>query len=331
MNETSNKRTVIVGMFVLVGLAFLLAGILMVGNIHDTFKRKMKVVALFDDVGGLQSGNNVWFSGVKIGTVSGIRFYGQSQVAVSLKVETKAQQYIHKDAKIKVGADGLIGNKILVIYGGTANAPEIEDGDTLRVEKTFSSEDIINTLQENNRNILEITTDFKTISRRIVNGEGTVGKLLNDNALYASIDQAAISLQATSAKANELITKLNVYAAGLNKKGTLANDLTTDTVVFKSMRASVMQLQEIADTANALVATLKEASTDPNTPLGVMIHDKEGGMHLKRTLENMEKSTKTLDEDLKAAQHNFLLRRYFKKKAKEEKKHPSAQSHNPTE
>jgi phospholipid/cholesterol/gamma-HCH transport system substrate-binding protein len=65
MKETSNRRPVIVGLFIFLGLVFLIAGILMVGNLHETFKKKMKVVALFDDVSGLQTGNNVWFSGVK--------------------------------------------------------------------------------------------------------------------------------------------------------------------------------------------------------------------------------------------------------------------------
>lgn len=319
MNDSSNKRAVIVGLFVLVGIGFLLAGILMVGNIHDTFKRKMQLVSLFDDVSGLQSGNNVWFSGVKIGTVSNIRFYGQSQVAVTLKIETKAQQYIRRDAKVKVSADGLIGNKILVIYGGTANSPEVIDGDTLKVEKAFSSEDMINMLQENNKNVLDITNDFKIISHKLVAGEGTIGKFLNDNSVYNNINATAASLQATSAKAQQLINTLTTYSSGLNKKGTLANELVNDTVVFSSMRASVLQLQHIADTANALVVGLNAASRNPNTPVGVMLHDKESGAQLKRTLENLEKSSKKLDEDLEAVQHNFLLRKYFKKKEKEEK------------
>ena len=320
MNESSNKRAVIVGLFVFAGLLFLVAGILMVGNIHDTFKRKMQVVSLFDDVNGLQTGNNVWFSGVKVGTVSSIKFYSGSQVSVNVKIETDAQQYIRKDAKIKISTDGLIGNKILVIYGGSPNIGQVESGDTLRVDKTFSNEDMINTLQENNKNILEITNDFKKVSKKIASGEGTIGKLLNDNSVYESIDAAANSLQATSAKAQKLITTLNTYTEGLNKKGTLANDLTTDTVVFKSIRATVAQLQTIADTANSLVAGLKEASNNPNTPIGVLLHDKESGANLKKTLSNLEKSSEKLDEDLKAAQSNFLLKKYFKKKAKAEKK-----------
>lgn len=319
MNESPNRRAVLVGLFVFIGLAFLISGILIVGNLRETFKKKMEVVSLFDEVNGLQKGNNVWFSGVKIGTVSKLHFYGRSQVEVRMKIETNAQQYIRKDAKVKISSDGIIGNKILVIYGGTANSAEIQEGDTLRVEKTFSSEDMINTLQENNKNILAITSDFKIISKKIVAGEGTIGKLLNDNSVYANINAATKSLQDASAKAQQLVSSLAAFSSGLNKKGTLANQLTTDTVVFNSVKASVMQLRQIADTATVFITNLKQAGSNPHTTIGVLLHDEEAGARLKETIKNLESSSKKLDEDLEAAQHNILLRGFFKKKAKAEK------------
>ena len=238
MNESSNKRAVIVGIFIFLGLLFLIIGILSIGNLHETFKKKVRVVALFDDVSGLQTGNNIWFSGVKIGTVSNLQFYSQRKVKVEMKVENKALPYIHKDAFVKISTDGLIGNKILIIYGGSSRIPPVEDGDTLGVEKTFTSEDMINTLQENNKNFLSITNDFKAISNKLAHGDGTAGKLLNDNDVYSHIDAATLSLQNTSAKAQQLFTSLAQFSNGLNKKGTLANELTTDTVVFNSLKAS---------------------------------------------------------------------------------------------
>ena len=319
MNDSSNKRAVIVGLFVFLGLSFLVAGILMVGNIHDTFKRKMKVVSLFDDVSGLQTGNNVLFSGVKIGTVSYLHFYGKSQVEVSMNIETKVQQYIRKDAKVKISSDGFIGNKILVIYGGTSNAEEVQEGDTLVVEKTFSSEDMINTFQENNKNLLAITSDFKTISKKLASGEGTIGKLINDNSIYSNINAATISLQIASTKAQLLVRDLTEFSVGLNKKGTIANELVNDTIVFNSLKTSVLQLQQIADTAAVFISNLKEAGVNPNTPIGVLLHSEVAGKQLKESIKNLEKSSIKLDEDLEAAQHNFLLRGYFKKKSKVEK------------
>lgn len=316
MNKSPNRHAVIVGLFVFIGLLILLGGILMVGNLRNTFQDKMRVVSLFDDVSGLKIGNNVWLSGVKIGTVSELRFYGKSQVEVSLNIETKAQQYIRKDSKVKISSDGFIGNKIFVIYGGTGSAGEVQEGDTLEVGKTFSSEEMMNTLQENNKNLLAITTDFKIISKKLVAGEGTMGKLLNDSSVYTNINAAAATLQSASVKAQQVLGSLASFSAGLNKKGTLANELTTDTVVFGSLKASVLQLQQIADTTTRFITQLKKAGNNPNTPIGVMIHDEETGAHLKETIRNLESSSKKLSEDLEAAQHNILLRGYFKRKSK---------------
>jgi len=320
MNESPNKRAVIVGLFVFTGLIFFIAGIFMVGNLHDTFKRKMDVFSVFDDVSGLKKGNNVWFSGVKIGIVSDVQFYGKSQVIVSLKIETKAQQYIRKDAKVKISSDGFIGNKIIIIYGGTANSAEVKELDTLSVEKTFSTEDMVNTLQENNKNILAITTDFKTISKKLVAGEGTIGKLLNNDSIYSNINSATASLKIVSSKAKELVNSLATFSSGLNKKGTLANQLTTDTVVFESAKASVIKLQQIADTAKLFITNLKKVSSNPNTSIGVLLYDEKSGARLKSTIKNLESGSKKLDEDLEAAKHNFLLKKYFKNESKKSKK-----------
>jgi phospholipid/cholesterol/gamma-HCH transport system substrate-binding protein len=323
MSESPNKRAIIVGLFILLGLVFLILGILMVGNLHETFKKKMHLVSLFDNVNGLQKGDNVWFSGVKIGTVGDISINDKTHVLVSLNVEKKAQNYISKDAKVKISTDGLIGNKVIVIYGGTAKFNTVQEGDTLAVEKSFSTENILNTLQKNNENILAITTDFKAISKKLTTNEGTIGKLLNDNTLYNNINSATASLTNASAKAKELISSLNDFSSKLNKKGTLANELVTDTIVFNSIKKSALQLHQMTETANSLVKNIKEASTNPSSAIGVLLHDEESAANLKKTLENLESSSKKLDEDLEAVRHNFLLKGYFKKKDKEAQKNVS--------
>lgn len=320
MNDKSNKRPIWVGLFILLGIVFLVAGILMIGNIHGTFKKKMEVVAFFDDISGLQSGNNVWFSGVKIGTVGKIQFYEESQVEVSVKLDVKAQEYIRKNAKIKIGSDGLIGNKILIIYGGTPRAAQVESGDTLYVEKTFSQDDMINTLQENNVNLLSITGALKTLSTNILAGKGTLGKLVSDDKVYDNLEEATASLRNTSNDASKLIRSLNEFTSGLNKEGSLANDLVNDTVVFSSLRASALQVRQMADSANSLLNNLQAAEKNPNTPMGVLLHDEQTGTNLKETIKNLESSSVKLDEALEAAQHNIFLRGFFKKKEKAEKK-----------
>ncbi len=82
-----NKRSVIVGIFVFLGIAILVAGVLTLGGQQKKFVKSIQLKSVFDDIGGLQTGNNVWFSGVKIGTVRKINFYGDSQVEIEMNVE----------------------------------------------------------------------------------------------------------------------------------------------------------------------------------------------------------------------------------------------------
>ncbi|WP_281238769.1 MlaD family protein [Flavobacterium praedii] len=320
MNESSNKRGLYVGLFIFIGMLFLFGGILMVGNLHETFKKKMQLVSVFDEVNGLQTGANVWLSGVKIGKVKSIRISKNRNVWVTLDIENTAQQFIVKDAKAKIGTDGLIGNKVVIIYGGTENSQSVMDGDTLRVGSTYSTENMMIALQKNNENLLAITTDFKKISHKLTTNEGTVGKLLNDNVLYDNINSVALSLNNASVKADKLIASLNEYSTKLNRKGTLANDLVSDTIVFNSIKKSVSELEKMTKTANVFVENLKVASSNPNSTIGVLLHDEESGANLKKTIENLKTSSEKLDEDLKAAQGSFLLRSYFKDKEKKAKK-----------
>jgi len=316
MRESPNRRAVIVGLFVFIGLIFLVSGVLMVGNLHETFKKKMTVTSFFDDVNGLQAGNNIWFSGVKVGTVKAIQFHSRNAVEVTMRIDVKTQEYIRQDAKVKISTDGLIGNKILVIYGGSGKVGQIQEGDTLEVEKSVSQEDMLKILQESNKNLNSITTDFKSISKKLDSGEGTMGKLLNDNSLYDNANKTIVSLQQTSAKGQQLLNNLNTYTAKLNQEGTLANELVSDTVVFDSIEEFSQRLKQIADTTAVLVTQLKTISKDTTTSIGVLLHDKEEGARLKNTLKNLESSSKKLDEDLEAAQYSWPLKKGFKKMEK---------------
>lgn len=329
MSTAANSRnsTIKVGLFVLIGLVIFIAGILTIGGMRKSFVSKISATSIFDDVNGLQSGNNIWFSGVKVGTVQKISFHGNSQVEVEMNIEEKSRQYIRKDATAKISSDGLIGNKIIVISGGTPKAAPIEDGDILQVQKEDSQQDIMNTLQANNKNILAITEDFKEISNKLRNGEGSVGKLLSDDQLYRSLETTMVALQRAVKQAETMSGSLTTYAAKLNQKGGLANDMVTDTLIMRKVRLTVAELNETALTARALVSGLKKTTEDVTSniannrksPVGVLLHDETTAANLKSTIQNLESSTDKLDENMKALQSNFLFRRYFKKQAKAKK------------
>ena len=333
MRTNNNKRAVILGAFIVVGVAIFITGLLTLGNQKKTFEKKVTVKAIFNDVGGLQVGNNVWFLGVKVGTIKKMTFAGNSQVQIVMNIETDAQKYIMKDAKAKVGSDGFIGNKLVVIYGGSMNSSPIAENDVLEVGKGVSTDELLATVQENNKNLLDITSNIKLVSKQLVDGEGTMGKLLSDQALANNLEVAIAGFKQASSNAQRLTADISQYTGRLTAKGSLTNDLITDTVIFSQLQSAVSQFQQMSKTGNDITENLKLASNNiremsnslstNKSPAGVLLNDVEAGNNLKALLANLQMGSKKLDENMEALQHNFLLRGYFRKKAKKAEKHNS--------
>jgi phospholipid/cholesterol/gamma-HCH transport system substrate-binding protein len=312
MKKINITRTAIVGIFIFLAVLLLIAAIFAVGNQQKAFVKAITVRSVFYDIEGLQEGNNVWLYGVKIGTIKKISFYGKDQVEVLMSIEKTAQTHIPKDARVKIGSDGLIGNKIIIIYGGTF-AETIGDSDFLQSDKTLSSDDLMTTLQANNQNILAITTAIK-------DGKGTIGKLIEDPSIANGINTTVKNFQELSANSEVAIGHLNDYTAGLNKKGTLANELVTDTAVYANLIQLSNQLRDASLHVAGVTANLETASngiTQNNTPIGMMFNNKQVAGDLQTMADNLANGSKKLDEDLEAVQHNFLFKGYFKRLAKQ--------------
>jgi phospholipid/cholesterol/gamma-HCH transport system substrate-binding protein len=325
MTVAKHKRAVIVGIFVLVGVGLLFAIILIMGGQQRSFARSITLNAIFDDVSGLQQGNNIWFAGVKVGTVKKISFNPDSRVVVNMNILASMRPYLHKDAKAKISSESFIGSKIVVLIQDTSSLPLVESGDILQIQPSLNTENMMATLQQNNLNLSAITSDLKELTGRLSRGEGSLGKLIQDESLANNLQHTLQTLNTAVGNANSATADLSHYTAKLQTKGSLANDLVTDTVVFNRLRSSVNQLKQIAQSAEAIVSNFESTSSNLNanlnsstTPLGVLLNDTKAGADLKKAFSNLNTASKKLDEDLEAAQHNFFLRGYFRKKAKAE-------------
>lgn len=322
MSAAENKRSIIVGLFVLIGVIVLVAGILILGGQQKRFGGSIELHTVFQNVGGLKEGNNIWFSGVKIGTIKKISFTQDRNVAIVMNIESKSQPYIRKDAVAQISSEGFIGNKIIVILGGSNEAPNVEDGDELDSREGNDTEAMLATLQVNNENLVAITNDIKALSERVRQGKGMVGALFTDSVMVDNFKATMANLQQTSNNAREITRSLSTFSANLNREGTFAHDLVSDTTIFANLRNSVSKLDRISENATAITSNLKDASEQLNekdNTIGLLLQDEETATQIKSLIENLETSSATLDENMKALQHNFLFRRYFKKKAKEEK------------
>jgi phospholipid/cholesterol/gamma-HCH transport system substrate-binding protein len=319
MDASENRNSIIVGVFVLLGVAVFVIGILTLGGQQKSFVKSIHISSVFNDVSGLKKGNNVWFSGVKVGTIKNLTFTGPGQVDVVMSIDASTQQYIHRNAGVRISSDGLIGNKIIVIDGGSPQAPIVQDGDVLQSEKLLSTDDVMKTLQQNNQNLLAITTDFKQLSKQILAGKGTVGTLLADSSMGLQLKQTMRNLQAATQSAAQMAVSLNSFSNKMNTKGGFADNLLTDTITFNRIRASVGRLKEAADNASILTDNLNKASGKLNTTdnaLGVLLNDPKAAVKMQSTLDYLQQSSVKLNDDLEAVQHNFLLKGFFKKREK---------------
>jgi phospholipid/cholesterol/gamma-HCH transport system substrate-binding protein len=322
MDGSENRKAIIVGIFLALGLIVFVVGILTLGSAQKTFNKSIHVSATFDDVAGLKKGNNVWFSGVKVGTISEVKFTGPSKVDVKMSIDEASQPYIRHDAGVKISSDGLIGNKIIVIDGGSPQAPQVQDGDVLQVEKVASTDDMLKTLQQNNQNLLAITNDFKELSHKILQGKGAVGALLADSAMGIQLRNTMRNLQATTESAAHMAVQLDNFSKKLSTKGGLADKILTDTVTFNRIQASVAELQKTVASAGELTQNLNTASkklTTTDNAIGVLLNDPKGAEQVRTSLNNLQQSSVKLNDDLEAAQHNLFLKGFFKDKAKKAK------------
>lgn len=327
MKESSAKRNVIVGIFIFVGLVIFAVGVLVLGGQRKAFISSIQIKAMFRDVGGLAKGDNIWYSGVKVGTIRKITFMENNEIEVLMDIEKSSRQFIHKDVKAKVSTDGLVGNKIIALNGGSPNVPAVENGDVVAVQVAVSTDELMNTLQTNNQNLVEITGNLKTVTKTIADGRGTLGMLLTDSSVYVDLHATMVQLRRTVTNTQRLTETLADYATRLRSEGSLTNDLITDTVVFANLRSTVTALRSASEQANVMLENFKGISGDVREKLnssgsaaGVLLNDAQTAQDLKQTISNLESTTEKLDVNMEALRSNFLFRRYFRKKEKEEKK-----------
>lgn len=320
--RSENKRSVIVGIFVLVGIAILIAGVFTLGGQQKKFIQTVHVRAIFDDIDGLQIGNNIWFSGVKIGIVRKINFHGDAQVEVEMNLDKKVIDFIRKDSKATLSSDGLIGNKIIVIYGGSKSIPVVEEGDLIESVMPLDTDKMMETLQVNNANLVQITDDLKVLTSKLATGEGILGAVMTDSILADNFRSMIFNLHTASQSSTKMLTDLNTFTTKINQKGNLLNDLATDTQMVGELRETIENLKNTAANSQEITQKLEGIADKfdvENNTMGMLLNDSAFAAELKSTMINADSVTFNLNRGMKALEYTWPFNRGFKRQAKAEK------------
>jgi phospholipid/cholesterol/gamma-HCH transport system substrate-binding protein len=117
--------------------------------------------------------------------------------------------------------------------------------------------------------------------------------------------------------------KVIVLAAGTPDTGVVRNgDALTSRQPIETDQI-IASLKVTADNAAIITTNLADITsriTHGKGTLGKLLHDTTLSANISATVRNLNSSTQKLDQNMEAAQHNFLLRGFFKKKEKEKQK-----------
>ena len=124
--KSSSTQDLIVGLFVLAGIASLAYLSVQVGGLELRRRDPLSLVATFDDIGGLSVRAPVRIAGVKIGQVDQIELDEDLRARVTLGVEPDLDLSIDSSAAIRTA--GLLGDQFIAVELG-AEDESLTDGE----------------------------------------------------------------------------------------------------------------------------------------------------------------------------------------------------------
>ena len=324
--EKTTSQKLRLGLFVIIGLSLFILAVYFIGDKQQMFGKTNQLSAVFNNVSGLQLGNNVRYSGINVGTVSSITMINDTAIKVDMLIDKTIFPHIRKNAIATIGSDGLVGNMIINIIPGKEKATSISPGDEIRTLSRIRTDDMLNTLGKTNKNAALLTSDLLKITNEINQGTGTVGLLIKDANLANDLKQTVHYLKITGQGSSESITKINRLISSLENKDNVIGVLK-DTAVANNLKKIVLNLKQTSTQIDNVVNNLDTTIVNIKNGKGAvnyLSNDPELVRKIDSTMTNVNEASLRLNENLEALKHNFLLRGYFRKqekaKLKEQKK-----------
>jgi phospholipid/cholesterol/gamma-HCH transport system substrate-binding protein len=292
------------GIFIFIGSTLLVLGIFMLGNKEALFKPTFIVKAYFRNIEGLRNGAPVKLSGIDAGAVQNIKVVGDtvSSIEVSMRLLKEIGHFIRVDTQAEIQTEGLVGNKYVSLRIGDSKSELVKDGGVIRAKEPVSFADIIEETQGIMGYTREMTKDLSEIINRINAGEGTVGKIFTDDALY----YAATDLTKSADKSlNSITAELNII-----------------TEQYKSLGVSVASAVDNINRVVVGVDTLLYNTAMGRGVLGSLLVEGTSAdssfqslvINLKEISEESKIAATRLSENMEALKYNWLFKSYFEQR-----------------
>lgn len=328
------SSTARLGAFILVALVMFGVMVFLIGDKQLLFSRTYHVRTPFENVAGLDEGAPVRAGGVRIGTVQSIELprRPEDKIMVDLELDNSTRDVIKKDSVASIQTEGLLGNKYLAISFGSSEGERLADGDSIESsapvdygdvakkasEMLDSAREAVDSSKIAIGNINETSDDMKSITRKINNGQGTIGALVNDRAVYQNLNDIMQEAQAgaTSFQENMEALKHNFFLRGFFKKRGYydSSELTKNAVAKLPARAPMKQF---AFEGKALFPKSDTAKLSNEKRLNEVGSFLESNPHGLAVVAVQSGSKGTSEEKLKLSQARaMVIRQYLAKKFK---------------
>jgi phospholipid/cholesterol/gamma-HCH transport system substrate-binding protein len=194
-----------VGLVIALAVVVVGVAIYKLGQAANLFTKRYHLTAFLPDANGLREGGTVTVAGQLAGTVTKIEFLPVDSdttrnLRLTLAVDANVRDQIRKDSKGKLRTMGLLGDKVFDITTGTPRYQPLRDGDTVTVVPSIDYEAVIAQASGAVNDMVALTKDLRAITGGLVKGQGTLGQMLTNRALY---DQ----LNGTLSRANTMLAR----------------------------------------------------------------------------------------------------------------------------
>src|SRR5919109_860178 len=211
-----------VGGIIVAALAIIGFAVFKLGQAANLFSKRYELVVYLPAANGLRPGGSVTLAGQLVGTVKEIEFlpvdYDTTRnLRVVARIDRGLRDQIRRDSEARLRTMGLLGDKVLDITPGTPAYAVLQPGDTIRVAPSVDYETVIAKAAGAVDDVVGLAHDLRTVTSGLARGQGTIGQLLTNRAMY---DQ----LTGAMARANTLFAGLQ------NPNGTFGHMLNDPTL-----------------------------------------------------------------------------------------------------
>lgn len=291
----NNKKSLQLGIFVIVGLALFIWAIYFLGSQKKLFNRSITVKSQFTNVVGLVEGNKVRYSGITVGAVSEISIISDSSILVEMTVDRKISKFIRKDSKVEISSDGLMGSKIVNILPGTAAAGSVSDNEFLATINPLDLQDVLNEAKRAVDDGRIVMQNLIEITNKINSGEGDLALLINENTITEQVNAIGAQIEEATGKVNRITAKID------NGEGDLGR-MINDTFITTEVVQLLAKFNSLGIQADSISYELLDFSKELNSGNGIitrLVYDNNMADQLDTAIE---KADAGIEEVMKAAE-----------------------------